>query len=106
MKTRRPFVLIMPALLAFAILNLPLLKARAQGTAFTYQGQLQNNGNLAGGTYNLQFSLYTNAMGGTAVAGPVTTNGVAISNGLFTVTIDFGLAVWDSSHTRIEPEAQ
>jgi hypothetical protein len=69
----------------------------AQGTAFTYQGQLQNNGTLANGTFNLQFTLYTNSVGGTAVAGPVTTNGVSISNGLFTVAMDFGATAWNGA---------
>ena len=83
------------AVLAFSAINSELSSVYAQGTAFTYQGQLQNKGNPASGTYNLQFSLYTVNTGGTAVAGPVTTNGVVISNGLFTVTIDFGASVWN-----------
>ena len=45
----------------------------AQGTAFTYQGQLQNNGNPAGGTYDFIFSLYSVNSGGSPVAGPLTT---------------------------------
>jgi trimeric autotransporter adhesin len=73
------------------------VNAFAQGTAFSYQGQLQNNGSPAHGTYNLQFSLYTVATGGAAVAGPVTTNGVSITNGLFAVTIDFGATVWSGA---------
>jgi len=75
-------------------LNLLPSAALAQGTAFTYQGQLQNNGGPAGGTYNLQFTLYTNSAGGTVVGGPVTTNGIIITNGLFTVTMDFGSSVF------------
>lgn len=83
------------ALLALLTLNLQLRTARAQGTTFTYQGQLQNNGILADGTYNLEFSLFNIPSGGSAIAGPVTTNGVAITNGLFTVHIDFGSSVWN-----------
>lgn len=83
------------AVLAFSGINSELSIAHAQGTAFTYQGQLQNNGSLAHGTYNLQFSLYIVNIGGSAVAGPVTTNGVVVTNGLFTVTIDFGSTVWN-----------
>lgn len=83
------------AILAFSVINSELATVHAQGTAFTYQGQLQNQGGLAHGTYNLQFSLYITSSGGTAVAGPVATNGVVISNGLFTVTIDFGAGVWN-----------
>src|SRR5215469_12509119 len=57
-----------------------LSSALAQGTAFTYQGQLQNNGSPASGTYNFTFSLFTNTTGGSAVAGPVVTNGVVVAN--------------------------
>ena len=31
----------------------------AQGTAFTYQGQLQNNGSPASGAYDFTFALFT-----------------------------------------------
>lgn len=85
------------ALTLCATLNFPLASARAQGTAFTYQGRLQNNGSPASGMYSLQFSLYPSGTGGTPVAGPVTTSGVAVSNGLFTVIIDFGAAVWNGT---------
>jgi hypothetical protein len=95
MKNRSGNVFIVLALLALLTLNLPLSTAHAQGTAFTYQGQLQNNGSLASGTYNLQFTLYTNATGGTAVAGPVTNSAVGVTNGLFTAAIDFGSSVWN-----------
>ena len=84
------------AALAWCLIpNLPPATAVAQGTAFAYQGQLQNNGSLASGTYNLQFTLYTNSTGGTAAGGPVTNSAVAVTNGLFTVTIDFGSSVWN-----------
>jgi hypothetical protein len=64
--------------------------AFAQGTVFTYQGQLQNNGGPASGTYNLKFSLFATNTTGVPIAGPVTNNTVFVSNGLFTVQIDFG----------------
>ena len=95
------------AVLAFlSTINLQLSTLRAQGTPFTYQGQLQNNGSLANGTYNLQFLLYTNSSGGTAVAGPVTTNGVNVTNGLFTVLIDFGANVWNGSTNWMEVDVE
>src|ERR1017187_6420478 len=95
MKIKSTLKLTTLALLAVLTLNSQLSTAFAQGTAFTYQGQLQNNGSPASGTYNLQFSLYTNSSGGVAVAGPVTTSGVIVTNGLFTVTMDFGASVWN-----------
>src|SRR5208283_1330490 len=76
--------------LALSTLNVQLSTAWAQGTVITYQGQLQNNGSPASGTYNLTFALFNTSSGGNAVAGPITNNGVLVSNGLFTVLIDFG----------------
>jgi len=66
--------------------------ALAQGTAFTYQGQLQNNGSPASGTYNLTFSLFNASSGSGLLGEPVTNNGVTVSNGLFTVLIDLAPA--------------
>jgi hypothetical protein len=91
-----------PALLALWILNAAHSTAFAQGTAFTYQGQLQNNGSLASGTYDLQFTLYTNATGGNSVTGPVTNSAVTITNGFFTVTMDFGPGPWNGQTTWLQ----
>ncbi|HKI70450.1 MAG TPA: hypothetical protein VKA67_12735, partial [Verrucomicrobiae bacterium] len=62
----------------------------AQGTAFTYQGRLNDGGSPANGTYDLRFILYSADAGGSQQEPLLTTNGVAVSNGLFTVTLDFG----------------
>jgi len=72
-------------------------QAFGQGTAFTYQGRLNDGGSVANGSYNLTFTLFTNSAGGTAVAGPVTNSAVVITNGLFTVIIDFGGGVWNGA---------
>ena len=102
MKHRALNIFIVPALLALSLFIHPCSTAFAQGTAFTYQGQLQNNGSPANGTYNLQFSLYTNVVGGTAVAGPFSTNDVVVANGLFTATVDFGSSVWNGATNWLE----
>jgi len=62
------------------------------GTAFTYQGQLKTNGSPATGNYDLRFILYDSAVGGSQIpATPILTKaGVAVSQGLFTVQLDFG----------------
>jgi len=78
------------------------LSALAQGTAFTYQGQLQNSGGPANGTYNLSFALYTASIGGAAIAAPITNYDVGASNGLFTTTIDFGAAPWNGQTNWLE----
>lgn len=79
--------LALPALLL--ILNLPAT-ALAQGTAFTYQGQLDSSGAPANGSYDFAFTLYTTNVTGSQIAGPVTNTAVGVTNGLFTTTIDFG----------------
>src|SRR6266850_1654877 len=64
--------------------------ARAQSTAFTYQGRLTDNGSPANGNYDLTATLFGVASNGTSVAGPLSNPAVAVSNGLFTITLDFG----------------
>ncbi len=69
----------------------------AQSTAFTYQGKLDAGGSAANGSFDFEFALFDAAGGGTSVAGPLTNNAVAVSNGLFTTTIDFGAGVFDGT---------
>ncbi len=90
------------ALLALSTLDPRFSNAFAQGTAFAYEGQLQDSGGPANGTYNFTFSLYTASSGGTPVAGPVVVNGVTVNNGLFTVTMDFGPSVWNGAINWLE----
>jgi hypothetical protein len=68
------------------------LSTFAQGTAFTYQGRLNDTGQPATGTYDLRFTIYDDAAAGNLIAGPNTNSGTPVANGLFTVTLDFGSA--------------
>jgi hypothetical protein len=67
-----------------------LHEAAAQGTAFTYQGRLADGGSPANGNYNLRFVLFDALIVGNQVGSPLTVSPVSVSNGLFTVTLDFG----------------
>jgi hypothetical protein len=63
----------------------------AQGTAFTYQGRLNDGGNPANGNYDFQFSIYDSTNNpGTLIVGPLTNSAIAVANGLFTAQLDFG----------------
>jgi len=84
MKIR--FKLITSTLLLTAI----CLSASAQGTAFTYQGRLNSGAGAANGTYDLRFGLYDAATTGIQQGTLLTNSAVALSNGLFMVTLDFG----------------
>src|SRR5690349_15228117 len=66
------------------------LPGRAQTTAFTYQGRLNEAGNPANGVYDLQFSLFNAASGGAQQSGTWTQLAQGVTNGLFTVELDFG----------------
>ena len=71
----------------------------AQGTAFTYQGQLQNNGLPATGTYDFAFALFTTTNATPAqLGGTLTQTNVGVTNGLFTVALDFGPVFTGTSH--------
>jgi hypothetical protein len=63
----------------------------AQGTLFTYQGELSVSNLPTHGTFNMTFKLWTASTGGSQAGSTITTNGVIIvTNGLYTVYLDFG----------------
>jgi hypothetical protein len=63
------------------------LAASAQTTAFTYQGRLEASGSPANGNYDIQVTLQDT--GSNTVGGPLVV-ATAVSNGLFTIALDFG----------------
>jgi len=79
------------SLIAFALTT----SVHGQSAAFTYQGQLTENGSPAAGIYDLRFVIYDLAAGGAEVGGPITNAATAVSNGLFSVSLDFGASVFD-----------
>ncbi|MCA9726610.1 MAG: hypothetical protein KC729_02940 [Candidatus Eisenbacteria bacterium] len=62
----------------------------AQGTAFTYQGQLQQDGSPAQGPYDLLFRLFDSQTDGSQLGSSTCADGIPVSAGTFTVTLDFG----------------
>jgi formylglycine-generating enzyme required for sulfatase activity len=78
------------ALAMLSILNSQFSIAHAQGTAFTYQGQLVSSGSPATGIYDFVFSLSNAPSGGSQIGGTVTNLAVGVTNGLFTTTLNFG----------------
>jgi hypothetical protein len=82
-------------LLALSALTGCLVQAAPVGTAFTYQGRLSSGTNAANGTYDLKFTLYDAVTSGTLVAGPLTNAATGVTNGLFTVSLDFGAYVFN-----------
>ena len=78
--------------------------SQAQTTTFTYQGSLVVGGSVASGSYDLQFKLYDQLTGGTLQGSPstVTVSGVAVTNGVFTVDLDFGASGFPGAGRYLE----
>lgn len=74
------------ALAACPFLASPCPAGEADAT-ITYQGRLDNNGAPFDGVVDLSFSLYSEAIGGVLLAGPIDFPGAAVSGGLFTVEL-------------------
>jgi hypothetical protein len=69
----------------------------AQGTAFTYQGRLDEAGQPATGLYDFRCQLYDTMQFGTLVSGTVTNDAVSVTNGLFLLNLDFGAAPFNGA---------
>ena len=82
------------------------LNLHAQGTAFTYQGRLNDAGGPATGIYDLRFAIYDAASGGAQQGGWLTSSSTAVSNGLFTVALDFGPGVFTGAGRWLEMGVQ
>jgi len=76
--------------------------ARAQVTAFTYQGRLDDGGAPANGIYDLRFAIYNAASGGAQQGAALTKAATAVSDGLFTVTLDFGAGIFTGAARWLE----
>src|SRR5271169_3596647 len=102
MKTNLPLRFAVVVVL-FATSGLPLSSVFAQGTAFTYNGKLNDGGNPANGSYDLRFTLYNAVTSGSAGAA-LTNSATGITNGLFAATLDFG-GVFNGSNYWLEVAA-
>lgn len=100
-RRSRPAVWLLLGLLAGPLLP----NASGQGTAFTYQGRLTDGSGPANGDYDFRLRLAADPLGNNLVAGPILTNAVPVSGGLFTVTLDFG-SVFTGSNFWLQIEVR
>jgi len=94
------------AALLLITFNLSFSTARAQGTAFTYQGRLNDVSGPANGTYDFGFTLYATNVTGLPVAAPVFAAGTVVSNGLFITTLDFGPGAFTGTSNWLDIEVR
>lgn len=79
---------------------------QAQPYAFSYQGKLTENGIAANGIYDFRFRLYTSSGGITQVGGDRFVDDLALVNGIFTTSIDWGYSIFDGSNLWLEISAR
>src|SRR5262245_264255 len=87
------------SLLGVLLLATPSLLS--QTAVFTYQGKLNDNGSPATGIYDLRFTIYDAATNGNGL-GAATNAPTAVSNGLFTVALDFGTNAFTGADRWLE----
>src|SRR5439155_25839911 len=77
-----------------------------QTTSFTYQGRLTDAGAPANNNYDLQFTLWDAAVGGTQQPQPapnaLTKTNVAVTGGVFSVLLDFGVSAFPGADRFLE----
>lgn len=80
----------------------PLRAAEPLGTAFTYQGALTVGTAAANGSYDFAFKLFDAEAGGAMVGNELLRPEVVVSNGLFHVSLDFGVGVFNGQARWLE----
>ena len=73
-----------------------------QGTAFTYQGRLADQARPASGSYDLQFSLFPQASGGTRIGAVLSFPATPVVNGLLHLSLDFGQGAFHGSERWVQ----
>lgn len=66
------------------------LTSHTQTNDLNYQGSLNITGQPANGSYDMEFALFDSLSGGLQTGSTLTRTNVAVSNGVFTVSLNFG----------------
>lgn len=85
----------------------PLSSLFAQGTAFTYQGRFDENGSPFNGLAEFQFTLWDAPSNGVQVAAAAPPSVIVnVSNGLFSVPVDFGSGAFTGADRWLQIQAR
>ena len=91
---------------ALSFVTLAHRPARAQGTAFTYQGRLDNGGSPANGPHDFLFRLFDAASGGLQLGSTVCIDNLNVVDGVFTAELDFGQQFATAAQRHLEIEVR
>jgi hypothetical protein len=75
---------------------------QAQTTTFSYQGKLTDTGTAANGSYQMQFKLFDALAGGNQIGATISDVAVTANQGVFSVKLDFGAAVFTGADRFLE----
>src|SRR5262252_1025078 len=76
--------------------------AAAQTTQFTYQGKLTDNGAPTNALYDFTLTLWDAPANGNQVGSPQSLQSIAVVDGIFTVTLDFGAGALNGANRFLE----
>jgi len=76
--------------------------AAPMGTAFTYQGRLIDTNQPADGIYDFKFKLYNAQENASQIGSAITIDELDVTEGCFTVELDFGSGVFDGNARWLE----
>lgn len=90
---------------SFSILLLIFLFAvsiAAQTTAFNYQGKLNDGGNPANGSFQMEFKLFDTLSGSNQIGSTIANSSVSVAQGVFAVSLDFGANAFTGADRFLE----
>jgi len=99
---RRIYPALLSLLLAVGHFSTPVAAGSPLASVFTYQGWLDQNLSPADGIFDFQFEIYDVETFGSPIDFTVTADDIPVSNGLFTVELDFGGAVFQGEERWLE----
>ena len=89
-------------LVALLVLSSLVVHGTPIGSAFDFRGKLYVYGAPANGSYDFQCSLWDSIDGGNLVGPTLTNTAVAVTNGLFTLRLDFGTNVFSGESRYVQ----
>ncbi len=75
-------------------------------SAFTYQGELKNNGDPVNGLREFEFILWDARSNGSAIGSAIYISDVELVDGLFSVELDFGVAAFNNDRRWLQIEVE
>ena len=88
--------------MVLAVCMASVSSAVSMGTAFTYQGRLNDGGSPADGIYEMEFKLFDSIAGLNQMGFTVSFRSIEVVDGYFTVVLDFGNGVFTGDARWLE----